>query len=152
MSHVAHIDLHIKDLQALNMACAKMGLALIFNQKTFKWFGEWVDDYNTREAAVTQGFDPKTFGECEHTIKVNNASADTYEVGLVKRLDNKPGYTCLYDNFCAGHGLEKVIGEGAGLLKQGYAVEVARRQAQKQGFRVQEVVRKDGTVMLNCTK
>lgn len=153
MSHVAHIDLHIKDLDALKVACERIGLELMEGQKTFKWYGKWLDDYHSDKAAVNQGFNPEDFGNCEHTIRLaDRRRTQAYEIGLVKRLDGKPGWTLLYDNWGAGKGLEAVCGKGAGLLKQSYAVQIAKRQAKKQGFRVKEVVKADGTVMLSCQK
>lgn len=150
MSHVCSISIQILDLDCLKKACKALGLEFREGQRNYKWFGKWVNDYNAPEAAVTQGFDPQTFGQSEHAIGI--ADNDTaYEVGVVKAKDGK-GYSLLYDNFCRGYGLEEVIGKGACKLRQQYALEVAKKRMRKQGFRVQEKHEQNGVVRLVCTR
>ena len=150
MSHVAHIDLHVTDLPALRLACAKLGLEFLEGESNYRWYGQWMNDYNRDEAAVTQGFDPKQFGKnASHVIGIaGNKTA--YQVGVVKRVDGKPGFSLLYDNWCGGNGLEAIIGKRAGLLKQQYSLQVAKKAAMKKGLRVTESVGTDGTVKLHC--
>ena len=44
MSHIAKIDIEIKDLVALNEACKNLGLTFKQGQRQYKWFGEFVGD------------------------------------------------------------------------------------------------------------
>ena len=152
MSHVAHIDLHVTDIPALRVACKKLGLEFLDGQTEYKWYGRWMNDYNAEQAAVSQGFDPQQFGKnAVHVIGIQG-NQTAYQVGVVPRVDGKPGYSLLYDNYCGGMGLEKVIGKGAGLLKQQYSLQVAKKAAVKKGYRVQESVGTDGTVKLVCMR
>ena len=40
MSHMAKIELEINDLNTLDQACKRLGLALILNQRSYRWFGQ----------------------------------------------------------------------------------------------------------------
>ena len=148
MSHVAKVEIQIKNLEMLKAACKALGLSFHEGQTTYKWYGRWMNDYHAQEAAVSQGFDPKQFGKCEHAISAPGAQ---YEVGVVKHPSGV-GFTLLYDNWREGMGLEAVIGKGAVKLKQAYGVQVATQQARRQGFRVQQQTTQDGKVRLVCTR
>lgn len=151
MSHVATIDLQVKDLAALKAACAKLGLELVEGQKTHKWYGRWVNDYSAQDAAYRNGIDPKDYGKCEHAIRIpGNASA--YEIGVVADKAHPGSYRLIWDNFMGGKGLDKIIGNDTGLLKQRYAAEVARKQALRQGYRVIETQTADGKILLRAKR
>lgn len=147
MSHVATIDIEIKDLAALREACKRLGLELTEGQKTYRWFGRHMGDY-----PVPKGFRKEELGTCEHAIKDPNTPS-AYELGVVKRRDGRPGYTVIYD-FYGTHGraIEELAGKKCTKLRQAYAATVAKRQAQRQGFRVQEHVGVDGNVVLRCVR
>ncbi|MBW1781264.1 MAG: DUF1257 domain-containing protein [Deltaproteobacteria bacterium] len=110
MSHISKIELEVKDLSILSQACTRLGLHLIRDQKSFRWYGK----------AST----------CDHAIQVPGAN---YEIGVTK----KEG---LYELNCDyyDHNLEKVIGPEGGLLKQAYAVMKTRIEARKKGYSVIE--------------
>ena len=56
MSHVALVDVIIKDLDAVELACEDLGvLELIRNQPRFNWYGRWVNDYGKEDAAYRHG-------------------------------------------------------------------------------------------------
>lgn len=153
MSHVAAIDLHVRDLDALEKACEELGLELRRGQKTFHWYGRWVNDYDAEQAAYRFGIDPKDYGKCEHAIAVKGKPG-AYEIGLVARPDGKPGWLLAFD-FWGSQGAtlsNKIGGETAGKLKQAYGVNVAIRTAIKQGFTYQRVVKQDGTVQVIASK
>jgi hypothetical protein len=59
MSHITKIDLLIKDLDALDKACGKLGLELVRGQKTFRAYRA---------------------GTCEHGIRAVD-SPNAYEIG-----------------------------------------------------------------------
>ena len=63
MSHMSTIELEVKDIDILSKACSRMGLKLIRDQKTFKWFGR--DD-----------------GVCDHAISIPDAA---YEIGVINK-------------------------------------------------------------------
>jgi hypothetical protein len=116
MSHISKIELEVKDLGILSQACTRLGLSLIREQKTFRWYG--------KEA------------QCDHAIKVPEAN---YEIGVL----HKDG---LYELNCDFYdkNLEKVIGQKGGLLKQAYAVEKTRIEARKKGYSVLEQQTQNG--------
>lgn len=139
MSHVAKIEIEIKDLDALDAACKRLGFVFQHDKKTFAWFGRHVGDY-----PLPEGFEVADMGRCEHAIKVPGAS---YEVGVVKRRDGRPGYTLLWDFYSAGN-LERHVGPNGQKLVQAYGVETATRAARRQGYSVTESTREDGSIML----
>lgn len=151
ISHVASVNIEIKDLDCLKRACVALGLGFREGQRTHKWYGRWMNDYDAADAAYLHGIKPEDYGKCAHAIAVpHNASA--YEAGVVQRADGK-GYSLIYDFYGnKGRALEALIGKGASKLKQQYAVEVARKAARKQGYRVQEKKEQDGKVRLICTR
>ena len=146
MSHVATVEVQIKDLAALKAACRELGMEFIEGQTTFRWYGRHVGDY-----PLPEGFDISDMGVCEHALRVKGDS-NAYEVGVVKRRDGKPGYTLIYDFWKEGYGLEGVIGQQAMKLRQRYASQVAAKQARRQGYRVTQCYTADGSVRLVCTR
>lgn len=152
MSHVASIELEIRDLEALRLACEPLGLELVIGQRTYNWYGRSVGD-----TALPAGFTKEELGLCEHAIRIKGTNMNgkinpgsPYEIGLATRRDGKAGYTLLWDTYRGGGGIvEKVGGEKAEKLCQGYAVEVAMRIAKRQGFRVvKKEVRTDGSIAI----
>jgi hypothetical protein len=146
MSHVATIDLEIKDLEALERACKNLGLELVKDQATYKWYGRHIGDY-----PVPEGFSVQDLGKCEHAIRVKG-NPTAYEIGVTKRRDGKPGYTLLWDFWQHGFGLEAKIGAKGGLLKQNYSAEIARKQALRQGFKVTTKKTASGELVLTLRR
>jgi hypothetical protein len=139
MSHVAKIEVEIRDLEALAAACQRIGCELHMGQREYAWFGTSVGDY-----PLPEGFKAADLGKCEHAISVPGAS---YEVGVVARRDGRQGYTLLWDSWSSG-GLERKLGQGASRLVQAYGVEAATRAARRQGYSVTETTREDGAIVL----
>ena len=110
MSHISKIELEVKDLGILGQACAVLGLQLIKDRKTFRWYGKEAD--------------------CDHCIRVPGAD---YEIGVIR---NRHSYQLSCDYY--DRNLEKVIGTKGGLLKQAYAVTRTRIEARKKGYSVLE--------------
>ena len=146
MSHVATIELTIKDLDALATAAKKLGLELRRGQTSYRWWGKSVGDF-----PLPAGFTADELGQCEHALSIPG-NDQAYEIGVVRRRDQKPGWTLLWDFYAGGKGLEAVVGVGATKLKQRYAAEVATKQARRQGFRVSERVQADGKIRLTCQR
>ena len=136
MSHVAEVTLQVTDLDALDAACKRIGLELVRGQKNYKWYGRWLNDWSDSErAAALKGRDPNTFGHCEHAVRIPG-DPNAYEIGLCPRLDGKPGFDLVYDQY--GHGgaaLHKVGGKDLSELKDQYAASVTQRHLSRQGYR-----------------
>ncbi len=147
MSHVAEIKLQIKDLAALEKACKQLGLELVRDQKTYRWFGRSVGDY-----PLPEGFTAQDLGKCDHAIRIPGDSR-AYEIGVVKRKDGKPGYQLLWDFWAGGHGMtQKVGGNQAVKLQNEYAAAVAVKHYVSQGYRVQRQVKEDGRIVLTASR
>ena len=110
MSHISRIELEVRDLGILGQACSRLGLDLIRDRRSFKWYG--------KESS------------CDHAIMIPGAN---YEIGVVK---NNGLYELNCDFF--DRNIEKVIGSQGGLLKQAYAVTKTRVEARRKGYSVLE--------------
>jgi hypothetical protein len=137
VSHVTAVGVTIddSDLAALKDACAELGLEFRANQKTFNWYGRWVDDYHGADAAYQQGIDPKTYGTCEHAIGVPGSSA--YEVGLVRGPDGK--FRVVFDNWADGYGLCKKIGAHGEKLLQSFGKHKLLAAARAEGLQIESI-------------
>ena len=153
MSHVVTVNIVIKDLDALEKACKKLGLKLNHGQKTHKWYGRWVNDYNATNAAYKNGIKPEQFGHCEHAISIPNNKA-AYEIGLVENPDKETGgYVLLYDFWNGGNGMSaKVGGDNMAKLLTEYTIEAETAIAQSLGYSVDQSVLADGSIQLTCTE
>lgn len=136
MSHVAKIEIEIKDLDVLKAACEQIGIEFVANKRTYVWYGEHVGDH-----PLPEGFTAADMGKCDHAIRVPGAS---YEVGVVHRHGK---YILLWDFYRSG-GLERVLGKGACRLKQVYSAERVRREARMKGYHVQERKSEQGIRMV----
>lgn len=145
VSHVATVDIEIKDLPALRQACKRLGLEFMEGQQTYKWCGHHVGDFK-----LPTGWKANELGKCEHALRVKDNSR-AYEIGVCKRRDGKPGYTLLWDFWAGGHGLQKVVGNDCNALRQLYAVEAAKNAGRKQGLRFTEHLLANGSVQLKMT-
>lgn len=149
MSHVATVDIEVRDLDSLAAACSRVGLELVRNQNTYKWYGESVGD-----TPIPAGFTAEDLGNCEHAIRVPGQAAlekhrQAYEIGVVRRRDGRPGFTLMYDAFGThGRALEALAGAGCAKLKQAYAAIVSAKTARLRGHQVTERLRADGSIEL----
>lgn len=137
MSHVTLLSFVIKSLEALKMACKRLGLEFMENQTTYKWFGRWVGDY-----PLPKGFKKEQLGHCTHAIRVPGAD---YEIGVVVGKDGE--ISLLWDFWSAG-GLENVLGKGGYKLEQAYIIEDGKLEAAKQGYAAIEEEQENGDVKL----
>jgi len=150
MSHVASVQCFVTDLADAKAAAEACGFVLMENQRTYKWFGTWMMDSN-----LAAGHDPKTFGQCEHALRLKDARLTSdgkpidYEIGLVPRLDGQKGWELLHDNWSSyGQRLYAKAGEGLSKLKDEIAASAAMRVMQRQGFRVVRSVNQAGEIEL----
>ena len=148
MSHVAVIDLHVTDLDALTKGCKMLGLT-IEKRSHWRWFGSWVDDYHATEAAYNFGINPSEYGKCAEYVITIPGDNHCYEIGVVPRPDGN-GWMLVYDFFSGGHGMgEKVGGQKCGKLKQAYAANVSVKKVnQKKGFNYKVHQKKNGHVQI----
>lgn len=143
MSHVVDMELDIKDLELLEKACPKLGLEFVRDQTKYKWYGRSVGD-----TPLPEGFTEEDLGHCKHAIRVKGAGPNTYEIGVMKRKDGRPGYQLIWDFWKGGFGLQDKIGENGGLLKQHYTSLATKKQLLREGYRVTETVNKAGEMLL----
>lgn len=165
MSHVSTVELHVTSLDDLKAACKRLGLEWRENQTSYRWWGRSVGD-----TPLPEGFAESDLGHCQHAIGIPNdllthtcsygpvageelrKIPGAYEIGVIRRRDGKPGYVLQADFYDGGYGLEAIAGANCSKLKQAYATEVAKRQAIKSGFRVQERKLPNGATQLVCVK
>lgn len=132
MSHIVAVELVVEDLDVLAAACRKIGLTLHRGVKNYKWYGRSVGDY-----PLPSGVAVEDLGKCDHVIRVDGAAGQTYEIGVVKKKDEK-GFSLLWDFWNGGYGLQDVVGENCKNLKRSYAMEKTRDWGRKNGYRVVE--------------
>lgn len=142
MSHVATIDLEIKDLDALADAANRLGGELKRGQTSYKWWGRHVGDY-----PIPAGFTKDDLGKCDHAIQFTDAA---YEIGVVRRRDGRPGWQLIWD-FVDGR-LVQLCGKDCSKLKQAYGAAVATKFALKSGYRVNEQPQANGSIRLVLSK
>jgi hypothetical protein len=132
MSHISKIELEINDLEALKTACTIMGFNFMENQKTYKWFGNWVGD-----SPLPEGVKVEDLGKCTHAIKVPGAH---YEIGV---RQNGSKFHLIYDYWHSGR-LEQYIGKDACKIKQTYTLARIRKEAQQKGYLYHEIRTNNG--------
>lgn len=179
MSHVATIDIEITNLQDLQNACADLGLEFVEGQQTYNWYGEHIGDYPVPEgfaesdlgrcehaikltdAQAIRTIDQRReefLRKCQAANYVPDAEMMAvacqrpYEIGVARRRDGKPGWTLLWDFFQGGYGLQEVIGENGGRLKQAVATAASVRVMKSQGYRCQREQLPNGTVKLKFAR
>ncbi len=152
MSHVARpVDFVVSDLDALEAVLPAFGAELMRGQTTHRWYGRFLNDWNSGRAAAQQGMDPKTFGTCDHAIRLKGGTNQDYEVGLTARADGT-GYDVVFDTWGPGRRLEAAMGQDLGQLRGAYRVEYATRKLRKRGLRVSQHVNSKGQVVVRGVK
>jgi hypothetical protein len=129
MSHVATVNVEIKDLEALDKACRKLGLELVRDQRHFRYYS------GSLEA-------------CDHVIRVPG-NKQAYEIGVRKAGKH---YNLAHDDFAGGHGMVALAGPGCQKIVQRYAAEASIAEARRQGFRVKEQLQTNGTIRLELVR
>lgn len=146
MSHIATIELKVKDLVALKTAAKSLGLEFKEGQRTYRWYGTSVGDY-----PLPEGFSKDDLGKCDHVISVPGNDR-AYEIGVVKSKTSPAEWVLLWDFWQGGFGLQEKVGENANKLKQAYAVEAAKRAAQRAGHRfLGQTQKADGSITLRIS-
>ena len=131
MSHVVSSEVVANDLDILKKAVAQFPkLHWMENQKTHAWAGEWVDDYDQKDAVYKRGIDVSQYGHCEHAIKLDGCN---YEIGVVKRNDGT-GYSLVWDFWAQGKRINQYIGDNAEKLMCEYSRLYCENYALSAGF------------------
>lgn len=146
MSHVADVDIKIRDLAAYAAAVKALGGEYLPDEHNIRWYGRFLNDWSSDRAAVNR-IDPKRFGKSDAGIA--RFPGCSYDVGLLKNDDGS--YTPYYDTYGQGHGLTAVLGGmDCGKLKEEYGVAVAMRIAARKGWRVQRTTGPKGEIVLKA--
>lgn len=116
------------------------------NQRTWRWFGKFVGDYQGADAANLHGIDPSTYGTSEHAIRIKG-DTQHYEIGVM-RNPKGPGFVCCWD-FWGAHGkaLENVAGDKCRNLFREYGKKLTIKTARKMGVPVKQTS-KGGKIQL----
>jgi hypothetical protein len=142
MSHIAEIAIDVKDLECLRRAADRLGLEYDATATTYRWYGRLAGSGHTFPA----GFTRADVGQCDAgVLRVRGACPNTYEIGVCRRRDGRPGYLLQWDAWMGGYGLQDVVGANACRLTQEYAAQVVRKQARLQGMTVRETTLADGS-------
>ena len=128
MSHITDARVRVRDLDALEQACDRLGLELQRDKKTYAWWGRFVGDSRTYGNHT-----PDKMGKCDHAIRIKGDRAQNgpngpWEIGVVRSEDGQ-AYELYYDQFgAAGQRLTDRIGISANNLRREYTVaSIARR-------------------------
>ena len=127
-SHVATIRVEIRDLDALAIACERLGLEFVRGQTTYKWWGISVGDH-----PLPEGYTADDLGKCLHAIRVKG-DTQAYEIGVVLNRDGSGSYGLIWDFFSGGYGLEEKVGAECNRLVSEYQVAVVEQQAKSLGW------------------
>lgn len=145
MSHVTAIAIEIKDLDALDAACAELKANLKRGKTTYNWYERSVGDY-----PLPEGFKASDLGKCDHAIQLPGVN---YEIGVCRNPAKPGSYTLLYDFYGYGNGgghdghlLKAHFGDGLAKLKQLYGLHLTQRNLTKRGiaFTRKTTVKADG--------
>lgn len=116
------IQIKIRNLNAFRQACEYLGLEFKENQKTYKWYGRFMND-----SVLDKSINVSDLGKCTHAASVKgNKSA--YELGLIQQED---GYQLIADNWLGGYGLHEIIGNDYSKIMNVYTNIVTKQEARK---------------------
>ena len=115
-------------------------------ETSIRWYGRFLDDWNSQEAAVNR-IDSTRFGTTDAGIVRFPGCA--YDMGLLKNEDGS--YTPYFDSWGEGQKLAKKLGGMACTkLKDEYAAAVSTRLLARKGFRVTRTVDAKGAIVLKA--
>src|SRR5690349_16219148 len=100
---VVSLTVQLRDLSVLQAFCRWRGWEFRAGQKTYRWFGWWLD----------HGPPPAELGRCDHAIGIPGC---LYEIGLIDRGDH---LVPVWDRGTKG-GLEAALGTNGRRLWRSY--------------------------------
>ena len=117
-----------------------MGAEFKRDQKTYAWYGKWVNDYNVEQAAYNQGVKPEDYGKCLHAIHFPDCR---YEAGIIEHPDGD-GYALIYDVW------DKQLGKKFknDAFEEAYQIEKVVHEAELEGDEYEIVVAENGDVVI----
>lgn len=130
MSHITKVDLQIKDLTALQAAAKRLGLEFA--------------------AATEHRYFGNKMNPCEYKLSIKD-NPIAYEIGVARAEDGT--YALSYDAWGGGNGMMAIVstdGKNLNKIKQAYGVELAKSHLRKQGHRITERVRPDGSIEIQA--
>ena len=146
MSHVVKMKVKVTNLEIMEKVCERMGGTFLRDQKTYRWYNEWVNDYSKADAAYLQGVKPEDYGKCLHAISFKGCK---YDVGLIAARDGD-GCELIYDVW--DKSLAAKMGPEAKLFEAAYAIEGFIYAANESAYDVVETVNEQGEVVLTATE
>lgn len=149
MSHVAKGRLRVTSLDDLEVAAKQCGLTLQRGQRTFKWYGRFMNDSNEGRT-LARTMPPSEWGRCEHALTVDG-KLDAYEIGVVRALDGSDGYDLVFDSWGPGAVIVERCGRGLERLAEEVGCEAAARMMARKGYRTERIV-ENGHVTLTCER
>jgi hypothetical protein len=118
MSHIASVELELRDMAALAKAADACGLELVRDCKQFRYFA------GQHAPAI-------------HKLKLKDAAADDFEIGLRYTDGSQTTLQPFIDTYGRqGQKLVKATGDGMVKFKQRYAAEVASAELRRKGYAV----------------
>lgn len=131
MSHIVTTKTVITDLDAMERACANIGLEFMRDQTSFKWY-------------------ESTPQKCDHAIRLPNNDR-AYEIGLVARKgEDEEGFEYQFDFYAGGYGIEEVAGKDCTALTTEYVSCLA--ETMMPDWFQERTQLEDGTVVLELTQ
>ena len=146
MSHVVKMKVKVTNLEIMEKVCERMGGTFLRDQKTYRWYNSWQDDYSAEDAAYRQGVDVKDYGKCLHALSFKGCK---YDVGLIAAQDGN-GYELIYDVW--DKSLAAKMGAEAKFFEAAYAIEGFIYAANESAYDVVETVNEQGEVVLTATE
>jgi hypothetical protein len=133
MSHIAEVDLELKDMKALERAADACGMELVRDAKQFRYFAG-------------------QNAPCIHKLRLKGATERDFEVGLRYTDNSQTTVAPFIDTYGReGQKLVAAMGDGMVRLKQRYAAEVASAEMRRKGYSV-KVTELDGKLRVRATK
>jgi hypothetical protein len=156
LSHIVNVDCEFRELEGIRAACKRLGWEFREGQTSFQWYGSWVGDtelppsmlttdernrFELMSMAEKREFCTQKFSQCSHAIHVPGVD---YEIGI---QGYEGAWKPVWDYF--DNKLLAAMGNQQGdVLKQAYAIEVAKLEAQANGYPCYERQLANGSVEL----
>ena len=151
MSHVTAGLTEVSDLAVLKSVALAMGFTWK-DQKTYRFYGEFLDDWgnaNEHLTARARGIDPSEYGKCDACLSLPGCG---YDIGITKNKDGET-WRLVWDTW-SSHGLmlSSKVGDNAEKIMTEYNREVCRRHAEVQGMTYMEETNQDGDIVVTMTQ
>lgn len=160
MSHISTVEVFVSDLAALKEACTERGWVFHEGKRTYRYYGQWVDDTPLPHGFFTEEeeylrvlgmskaercrYMNERLGKCDHAISIPGC---TYEIGVKARGDGT--YTLVWDFWGSGGLMNALGGSSAPVLMQAYASAKVKAEVRALDYEVtSEEVLTDGTIRL----